>query len=127
MFSFLAIAFVPMAASAQPADRCTLRHDITDIDPACTAGSTVDESVTSLWGMCCLLDAVYTLTDWVFTILMLLVALLVIWGAFIIVTAGGAPEKVTSGRNYILYAMIGMVVALFARAIPSIVKALVGI
>jgi hypothetical protein len=50
---------------------------------------------------------------------------MIVIGAFNIITAGGSPEKVTAGRNYILYALIGMVVAFFAKAIPAIVSALI--
>jgi len=50
---------------------------------------------------------------------------MIVVGAFNIITAGGAPDKVTAGRNYILYALIGMVVAFFAKAIPAIVAALI--
>jgi len=38
-------------------------------------------------------------------------------------TAAGAPEKVTTGRNYIIWAMVGAIVAALAKAIPAIVKA----
>ena len=126
LLGFLTVMLVPMIVSAQ-VTQCTLKHDITDFDPVCTAGATVTEAVTKAWGMCCLLDAVYTVTDWIFFIIIVVVGLLVIWGAFTIVTAGGAPEKATSGRNFILYALIGLAVALLAKAIPSIVSALLGV
>ena len=126
LLGFLTVMLVPMIVSAQ-VTQCTLKHAITDFDPTCTAGATVNETATKAWGMCCLLDAVYTATDWIFFIIIVVVGLLVIWGAFTIVTAGGAPEKATSGRNFILYALIGLAVALLAKAIPSIVKALIGV
>jgi len=128
LLSFLAVLAVPAMVSANgPATECTLGHDVIDIDPVCTEGTTVDEDATPLWGMCCLLDAIYTVTDWIFIVLIAVVGLMVLFGAFTLLTAAGAPEKVTSGRNYIIYAMIGMVVALFAKAIPSIVKAMLGL
>ena len=128
LLSFLAVLAIPVMVSANgPATECTLGHDITDIDGACTKGATVDEDATSLWGMCCLLDAIYTVTDWIFTVLIAVVGLMVLFGAFTLLTAAGAPEKVSSGRNYIIYAMVGMIVALFAKAIPSIVKAMLGL
>jgi hypothetical protein len=126
LLTLLSVLVVPMVVSAQ-ASECTLRHNITDIDAACTKGTTVSETQTKAWGMCCLLDAVYTVTDWIFVILIIVVGLLIIWGAFDIVTAAGSTEKVSAGRNKILYAVIGLVVALLAKAIPSVVKALLGV
>ena len=123
----LAAVVVPVAALAQPVTSCTLSHAMTDIDAACTQNAVVDEVATSAWGMCCIMDAVLTVTDWIFFILVAVVALLVIWGGFTIATAGGAPDKVNTGRNFIMYAMLGFAVALLARAIPSVVKALLGV
>lgn len=122
-----AVILAPQMALAQVASQCTLRHAVTDLDAACTQGRTVNESVTKAWGMCCILDAVYTVTDWLFVALMVVVGLLIAWGGFTIATAGGAPDKVASGRSFILYALIGLAVALLARALPSVVKALLGV
>ena len=135
--SLLAVLLVPTVVLAQPKTQCTLKHDVKGIDPLCEATKTVcdpadttcvDPKVpTNAWGACCTLDAVYTATDWVFVVLIAVVAILIIWGAFTIVTAGGAPEKVSSGRNFIVYAWIGLAVALLAKALPSIVQALLGV
>jgi len=116
---------LPAIAAAQIAtpSTCKLIRDLTSINAACTSGATV---AIADYGMCCLVNTIYSITDWIFYILMAFVGIMIVIGAFSIITAAGAPEKVTSGRNYILYAIIGMVVAFFARAIPSMVKALVG-
>lgn len=120
------LAAVPLLSLAQPVDSCTLRHDLSDFDAACIKGATVSEAETKSWGMCCMLDAVYTVVDWVFFVLVAVVALLTIFGGFTISTAGGDPEKVNKGRDYILYAMIGLAVALLSRAVPSVVAGLIG-
>lgn len=78
------------------------------------------------WGMFCILSSIHRVTDWVSYLLFAFVGVMIIIGAFTIVTAGGAPDKVASGRNYILYAVIGLIVALFARAIPAMAKAIIG-
>ena len=128
LISFLAVLLVPMVASAQPATQCNIRHDLSAIDAKCVVGNNpIDETDTKAWGLCCTLDGVYTATDWIFVVLIVVVALLIAWGAFMIITAGGAPENLEKGRSYILYALIGLVVALLAKAIPSIVKALIGV
>lgn len=77
-------------------------------------------------GLCCLLNSVYTVTDWIFIFLMALAALMIIIGAFNYVTSAGNTEKTTAGRNFIMYAAIGIAIALFAKAIPAIVKMMIG-
>jgi hypothetical protein len=82
--------------------------------------------VTRSCGLCCLLNAVYTVVFWVFVGLMAISALMIILGAFTFVTSGGNPDKTTQARNYIIFAAIGIAVALFSRAVPSLVKLVVG-
>lgn len=121
----LVVLLFPLFVSAQvtPPTTCTLTRDLTAIDGACTLGAAV---LIEDYGMCCMVNTIYAITDWIFYILMALVGIMIVIGAFNIITAAGAPEKVSAGRNYILYAVIGMVVAFFARAIPTIVQALIG-
>jgi hypothetical protein len=126
ILALAAVLVLPFLASAQIAapNTCTLKRDLsTDINSACGQGSTVS---ISEYGMCCLINTIYSVTDWIFYILMAFVGIMIVIGAFTIITAGGNPDNVTKGRNYILYAVIGMVVAFFARAIPAIVKAVIG-
>ncbi|MCP6719424.1 MAG: hypothetical protein KJI71_04300 [Patescibacteria group bacterium] len=124
LLSVLSIMVFPsFTALAQPVEGCTLNRDQTDIDSACTAGA-ISETDTQAWGLCCALDAVFTVTDWIFFVLVSIVVLLVLIGGFTIATAGGNPENVNKGRNYIMFAMLGLAIALFARAIPGIVRAL---
>ena len=132
VFSFLAIAMVPMIALAQ-SDQCLITHDgLTSIDPLCAKNNTVCDPAgtcankTNSWGMCCVLNALYTATDWIFIVLIILVGLLIIYGGITIATAGGSPEKATQGRTVILYALIGLAVALLSKALPSVVKAMLG-
>ena len=125
LISFLAVLLVPILASADIAPTtCTLKRDLTTINSACTNGSSVS---IETYGMCCLLNTIYNVTDWIFVVLAAVAALFVILGGLNIVTAGGSPEKVASGRNYIMYAVIGLVVAILAKAVPSIVKMVVGV
>ena len=115
---------VPMIAFAQ-ATQCTMAHNV-GVAGCPTTGSCVF-AANPLCGLCCVLNALYTATDWIFIVLMVVVALMVAWGGFTIATAAGAPEKVASGRNFILYALIGLAVALLARALPALVRALLGV
>lgn len=142
LISFLAVLVVPMVASAQepPNECCTLKRAI-KLDSAecfagevaaptavaagdCTGGYCTDSAAK--WGMFCIMNTLYSVTDWVFVILVAVAGLMVIMGAFTLLMAAGNPEKVTSGRNYILYAAIGLVVGFLAKAIPNLVKMISG-
>jgi len=78
-------------------------------------------------GICCLLQATYNVTDWIFVFLIALATVFVIIGAIFLLTAAGAPERIASGRNYIIFAVVGLAVGFLAKAIPGIVKLIVGI
>ena len=77
-------------------------------------------------GVCCLLNTLYNITDWIFVILVGLASVFVIIGAMTLLMSAGDPSKLSSGRNYILWAAMGLVVGLLAKAIPAIVKLAVG-
>lgn len=98
---------------------CTLRHDIT------IAGETKNKGDSASYetdGVFCIMDAIYTATDWVFAITLAIAILFVIWGGFLIITGGGSLERVTKGRNYIIYAVVGFIIAMLSKAIPYIAK-----
>ncbi|MFH0788741.1 MAG: hypothetical protein V2B13_14160 [Pseudomonadota bacterium] len=96
-------------------------------NPNCPLSGTLCPSGgTEKWGAFALLNTINTLVDWVFAFLVIFAVFYVIMGAYNILTSSGSPEKVSSGRNFILYAAIGLLVAFIARAIPSLVRAIMG-
>lgn len=50
----------------------------------------------------------------------------ILYGAFIYLQAGGDPEKLKEAKNMTIYAIVAIVVALLATAVPAIVGGLVG-
>ena len=106
-------------AQEEVPDSCTIRRN-----PKITGCPTSGDCpyTNELCGMCCLISTIYYTTDWLFTILITLVIIFVLWGGFEILMAAGAPEKISGGRNRIIYAAVGLAVALLARAVPAIVK-----
>ena len=139
----LALAFVIFApaALAETAlgdlSSCTLKHDLNNtswqnrgircpaagvecmFDSGSTPGSTSYTCAT-----CCLVDKVYTFTDWIFVGIMIFVTIKILQGGYYILTSAGDDKKLTLGRQNILWALVGLAIALFARAIPSAVVAL---
>lgn len=134
-------------AEKGPNECCKLDHDLRDIDPACTKDALVapgndpteywcdwnndrendigGATVTKNWSKCCVIDAIYNVTDWLFYILLTGVALFYIVGAIYFLQASGDPNRVKQAQHFIFYGTIGLLLAFMARIIPAIVKALV--
>lgn len=55
-----------------------------------------------------------------------LVPLMFVWAGIKFVTAGGEPEKIKQAKNIMLYTVIGLGIVLFARAIISLIKGVLG-
>lgn len=71
-------------------------------------------------------DVVKKITEGLGQVAIPIVAIMVIVGGFMIMTAGGKSEKVTTGRNVILYAVIGYAVILLASVVVDILQNLLG-
>jgi len=130
LLSALAVLVVPLAISAQAEmaeiSKCTLTHDFSAWTKVkCPAsGDCSFDSTTYDCPTCCLMNTLYTVTDWIFAALIALAGIFIIWGGVLIVMSGGAPEKVSAGRQHIVWAIIAIMIALLSKAIPAIVKAM---
>jgi hypothetical protein len=102
LFSFVAMALIPLGVSADkkdgvespPSQLCTeVSHDLSHLIDDCKPGTTIDENMKN-GQLCCLLDLMETLVDYVFVILIILAGLMIIWGAFLFVTAAGDSDKI---------------------------------
>ena len=134
-------------ADGGPNQCCVLNHDLREIDNRCAQGATVGPpnwdtsknwcdpdgngiseipgNQTKKWGLCCLVDSIYNVTDWLFYVLMAGIAILFILAGFFFITAGGDTTKITQSKRFVFYGIIGLILALMARIIPSIIKRLV--
>jgi glucose uptake protein GlcU len=45
----------------------------------------------------------------------------IIYGGYIIMTSQGRPEKISNGRSYIMYAIIGLLLAIFGYVLVQVV------
>jgi hypothetical protein len=118
------------AADANALDGCKMTLDDASRLPDsldCTLTDGVCEYADDDCGMCCLLNSVYNVTDWVFVILIAISSLMIIWGAVMFTTSSGDPEKTGKARQLIIFAAVGIVIALFSRAIPPIVQMVIGV
>jgi multisubunit Na+/H+ antiporter MnhB subunit len=116
---------LPALAQEQIPTSCTIRAE-TGISGCGGAGTSCSFTADDQCSLCCAISSLVYVTNWVFTILVLITVLLVIVGAFYILTSAGDTEKFNKGRDFIMYAAIGLGVALLAKAIPAIVRYVIG-
>jgi FtsH-binding integral membrane protein len=128
----IAIPSIGLAQEAAP-DRCTIRAN-TGIVACPGVGQTAIYTQTYGTGasavsgaICCLFSTINYIINWIFFILLIVAVIVGILGAYNIITSGGSAEKVETGRKLIMYAIIGVIVAMFAKAIPAIAKMFVGV
>src|SRR5690348_8283775 len=86
-------------------------------------GSLPPVSISNVSGFANLLC---TIAGWLFVFLIILSVIFIILAAFNYLTASGDPEKVKTASHQLIYAVVAIVVAVLARAIPLIVATFVG-
>jgi len=71
-----------------------------------------------------LIDAI---VDFIFNIAVILVPLMVIIGAFYLLTAAGDPKKIATGKTVITSTLIGLAIILLAKGLIAIIEDVLGI
>ena len=71
-------------------------------------------------------EIVDNIINFVFKIAIALAPLMIVIGAFYIMTAGGDTNRVTTGKNIILYTLIGFAIILLAKGLVAVIKQLLG-
>ena len=138
LLSVLFFSFSVSAAQLEgPLNCCILRSDV-DMgsdgsyskdeivggeDGECSLGD--PDQTTDQWGLVCLLGSVGAVAHWIFVTLMIVAPLMIMVGAYHIMTAGANPDSVKTGKNYIIWAAVGLLVGLFSNTIPSFISSLI--
>ncbi len=96
-------------------------------NPDVTAGTLCPSPVAELgnWGMFCLLNVVYIVTNWIFYLMMIGVVIVFVIAGAMYMMSSGDPEKTKSAKNLMIFAIVGLIVALIAKLVPSVVKLIV--
>lgn len=63
--------------------------------------------------------------NWVFTIFVILAIIFVILAAFQFITGGGDAKNIEAARSKLIWAAVGVVVALIARGLPGVIQSIV--
>ena len=69
-----------------------------------------------------LLDRIALIGNWVFAIFLALSLIYIILGAFQFVTAAGDPAKITEARQKLIFAVVGIAIALLAAGFDDILR-----
>jgi len=72
------------------------------------------------------MEVLERIVDWLFTILLVVAAIFIVVAAYYFVTATGNPETVSKARNFVMYALIGVAVAVASRGLVVLVRRIVG-
>lgn len=113
----LAVPLVGLAAIEFTEPTCEpVKHDLSDYKECDVAPGTKAQ--------CCLIDRVLTVGDYIFVAILVVAILLILIAAWGFLTAAGNPDKVTSARNTLIYAMIGVAVAFLAKVLVRVIAAI---
>lgn len=136
----IAGTLAPVAYGAvTAADQCTLRADldaneVTILAPkdptyggAISAGTVLTPAQTPNWGILCTYGVVKQISNILFLVVGILAVAAMAFAAFLFVTAAQNPEKHKEARNALLFAVVGIVVAVLAKIIPGIALGFLGV
>lgn len=73
-----------------------------------------------------LIEAINALINFLFILAMALAPILIIYAAYLILTAGGDAAKISKARTIILWTLIAVAIILFAKGLPAVIKGVFG-
>ena len=88
------------------------------------SGNIGEEGITGQQG---LIDVIVNLIQWAAWIVGLLAVLMGLYAGILFITGGGDTAKIEKARGILLYAIVGIVVAIIAFGLVAISKSIVGI
>ena len=77
------------------------------------------------WGMFCLVNVIYIVTNWIFYLMMIGVVIVFVIAGAMYMMSSGDPEKTKSAKGLMIFGVVGLVIALVAKLVPSVVKLIV--
>ncbi|MCH7828695.1 hypothetical protein IH982_02380 [Patescibacteria group bacterium] len=72
-----------------------------------------------------ILGRIGLIANWVFAIFLAISLIYILLAAFQFVTGGGDPAQVSGARQKLIYALIGIAIALMAAGFPAILRSIV--
>ncbi len=72
------------------------------------------------------IQIILDLTDWLFIILLVISVIMIVLAGLQFITGGGDPAAISAARTKLIWAAVGIGVALLARGLPAAVANLLG-
>lgn len=117
MLAFVPAVAVPMAAHADQIGECLTQGSDLTVGSGGTACDPADTSV----GTQRIQDIVTFIIN-IFSVIVGIVAvIMIIWGGFKYITSGGDSGNITSAKNTIIYAIIGLIIVALAQFLVKFV------
>ena len=93
--------------------------------PAGAAGptTTIPTGITTAAGFVAIIKVI---TDWIFVILLLVAVIFIVLAGFQFITGGGDPAQISGARTKLIYAAVGIAVAVLARGVGPAVRDIIG-
>ncbi len=113
MLSVLAVFALPVMAT----------HGGTHVEPE-GAGAPVANVPNTAPKLMSIID---TITNWIFAIFTVLTIIFVLLAAFQFVTAGGDAVKVGEARQKLIWASVGIIIALASKGLVPVIRNIVGV
>ena len=137
--SLFAFAFIPMITNAAAANACKVRATVTATEATdllgtpnggATAGQSLSLSSQTDAGdnaLICTYGLIKFVTNLLFVVVLIIATLFIALAAFYFLTAGAKPDKVKKARDFLIWAIVGLVVASIAKVVPAIVRGFIGL
>ncbi len=67
-------------------------------------------------------DLIQRILGWVARIVLVIALIMLLWAAILYLTAGGSEERVGRAKNYLIYAIVGIAVAVLAFSVQPFIE-----
>ena len=92
--------------------------------PPSTFGRTgIPTGITTPGGFIAIIE---DLTDWLFVILLVISVVMIVMAGLQFITGGGDPAAISAARTKLIWAAVGVVIALLAKGIVPVVRSIIG-
>jgi len=72
------------------------------------------------------IDLIERIGNWIFSFLLVVAGVFIIYAGFLWVTAGGNPENVTKAKTMLINALVGVAIALVAKGLVMVIRGVIG-
>lgn len=72
-------------------------------------------------------ELIDNLINWLFTLALVIVPLIIVLAGYFFIASGGDPQKVTQARNMVIYALVGFLIILASKGMIALVETIVGV